>query len=269
MLVTTVFPMNRLLIFHDWSAELCSQPLSRAQSDAGAAVGGGERRTQIFEHSFDTLDGTEADPSLSAAEKAELAAQQEEEARKAREAAEADRVNDTPGEKYHVICSLGAGLYTQWQSRVVSRGRARQGAAACPAAAPTSAAGHWPFEADSELRPESRLRPAPGAGPASGRAGRRIGSLEVTQLPCSGCLMCSLACWRVCAPNPTPIPTQPPASAPPPPPPPPPAAPSVLLLVEEDQGGVRGGRALLHGRLHPPAAQVGLLPPVRKGGRRG
>lgn len=29
-----------------------------------------------------------------------------------------DDINTTPGEKYHVICSLGSGLYTQWQSRV-------------------------------------------------------------------------------------------------------------------------------------------------------
>lgn len=41
----------------------------------------------------------------------------------------------------------------------------------------------------------------------------------------------------------------------------------VLLLVEEDQGGLRGGRVLLHGRLHTPAAQVRRVAGAQRKGR--
>jgi hypothetical protein len=93
-----------------------------ASGDSAAAGTGGGRsgNTSVIEHIFDTPDGTPQDDSLSLAEAAELKAVQAEEARKASEAAEGDKVNTTPGEKYHVICSLGAGVYVQWQSRVVS-----------------------------------------------------------------------------------------------------------------------------------------------------
>lgn len=101
----------------------CSQvdAAGDAASDGAASDVGGGGKTQTIEHTFDTPDGTPQDDSLSQQERAELEAVQREEERKRREEADADRVNTTPGEKYHVICSLGSGIYVQWQSRVVSQ----------------------------------------------------------------------------------------------------------------------------------------------------
>jgi hypothetical protein len=78
--------------------------------------------TQVIEHSFATPDGTDADDSLDAQQREEAARAEAEAAQKAAEAAAADVVN-TSGGKYHVICSLGSGVYTQWQSRVVRVGQ--------------------------------------------------------------------------------------------------------------------------------------------------
>lgn len=85
-----------------------------AVQQEGLAAG----KTQIIEHTFDTPDGTDADDSLAAAQQAEEERKAAEEERRQQEAAKPDEVNTTPGEKYHVICSLGAGMYVQWQSRV-------------------------------------------------------------------------------------------------------------------------------------------------------
>lgn len=86
--------------------------------DPGLTLPAQPAHTQIFEAHFDSVDGTDADTSVDkAAEQAKVAKQQELEAARV-----ADEVNKTPGEKYHVICSLGAGIYTQWQSRVVRVG---------------------------------------------------------------------------------------------------------------------------------------------------
>ena len=82
--------------------------------DAGGAATTTATTTQTHFHTFETADGTDADTSLSAVKEKEAAAA----AAKAATAAKDDAVN-TSGDKYHVICSLGAGLYTQWQSRVV------------------------------------------------------------------------------------------------------------------------------------------------------
>ena len=75
--------------------------------------------TQVIEHSFATPDGTDADDSMDAQQREEAARAEAEAAQKAADAVAADAVN-TSGGKYHVICSLGSGVYTQWQSRVVS-----------------------------------------------------------------------------------------------------------------------------------------------------
>lgn len=90
------------------SIRLCHSPVRQA---------GG---TQTFEVHFDSPDGTDADTSVDAAAAARAEAERIEKEKKAKMAAQADEVNTTPGERYHVICSLGAGIYTQWQSRVVS-----------------------------------------------------------------------------------------------------------------------------------------------------
>jgi hypothetical protein len=74
----------------------------------------------VIEHSFSAPDGTDADNSLDAQQREEAARAEAEAAQKAAEAAAADVIN-TSGGKYHVICSLGSGVYTQWQSRVVSQ----------------------------------------------------------------------------------------------------------------------------------------------------
>ncbi|KAL4424646.1 hypothetical protein ABPG77_002264 [Micractinium sp. CCAP 211/92] len=85
-----------------------------ATGDASLHADAEPARTQTFEVHFESVDGTDADTSMDpAAEQQRVAKQQQEEADKV-----LDEVNQTPGEKYHVICSLGAGLYTQWQSRV-------------------------------------------------------------------------------------------------------------------------------------------------------
>lgn len=95
----------------------------------GAVADPGATSTQVIEHSFATPDGTDADDSMDAAQREEAARAEAEAAKKAADAAAADVVN-TSGGKYHVICSLGSGIYTQWQSRVVSA-RAGQGRWAC------------------------------------------------------------------------------------------------------------------------------------------
>ncbi|KAI3426134.1 hypothetical protein D9Q98_008513 [Chlorella vulgaris] len=85
---------------------------------ADASTASSSRATaQIVEHVFETSDGTEADDSLTAEQKL-AAKQQEEEAERLKQEAASSDVNETPGEKYHVVCSLGSGIYTQWQSRV-------------------------------------------------------------------------------------------------------------------------------------------------------
>lgn len=90
------------------------------QAAADASTASSSRATtQIVEHVFETSDGTEADDSLTAEQKL-AAKQQEEEAERLKQEAASSDVNETPGEKYHVVCSLGSGIYTQWQSRVVS-----------------------------------------------------------------------------------------------------------------------------------------------------
>ncbi|KAL4448637.1 hypothetical protein ABPG75_005856 [Micractinium tetrahymenae] len=99
-------------------AELEAADGLSATGDASLHADADPARTQTFKVQFDSADGTDADTSLdkAAAERAEqerAVKQQQEEAGKL-----ADEVNTTPGEKYHVICSLGAGIYTQWQSRL-------------------------------------------------------------------------------------------------------------------------------------------------------
>lgn len=95
-------------------AELEAADGLSAAGDAGLHATAEPAHTQTFEAHFESVDGTDADASVdAAAEQARVAQQQQQEADKV-----LDEVNTTPGEKYHVICSLGAGIYTQWQSRV-------------------------------------------------------------------------------------------------------------------------------------------------------
>ncbi|PSC67539.1 manganese resistance 1 [Micractinium conductrix] len=78
----------------------------------------GDVGTQVHEVVFETVDGTDDDPSHDPEAAAAAAQAADAEAKRKAAEAELDSVNDTPGEKYHVICSLGSGYYTQWQSRV-------------------------------------------------------------------------------------------------------------------------------------------------------
>ncbi|PRW44917.1 hypothetical protein C2E21_6489 [Chlorella sorokiniana] len=82
----------------------------------GAGGGAVAQGTRTFEHTFETIDGTGADTSADAAEVEKR--REQEVAAKKQDTAQANEVNTTPGEKYHVICSLGSGAYTEWQSRV-------------------------------------------------------------------------------------------------------------------------------------------------------
>ena len=135
----------------------------REQADSSGGGGGGGRgggsatgaslKTQVFEHTFETPDGTDADTSVDDAElerarreaeeqkkreaEAKRQAKKEEEEQKKRDAARG------PADKYHVICSLGGGMYVQWQSRVVGPVRGGCACCGCLPAATAACMGGW------------------------------------------------------------------------------------------------------------------------------